>query len=76
MTNPRNILNKIKWSDDYDFSKIEIWYIHRGAPNDTKIIKGENILEIEKTFIKTKSAMVPLHRIFKIKYMNKTFFIR
>ena len=76
MTNTRNILNKIKWSKDYDFSKIEIWYIHRGAPNDTKIIKGEDILKIDKTFIKTNSVMIPLHRIFKIKYMGKTIFDR
>lgn len=74
--NPRDILNKIKWDKDYDFNFIQIWYVHRGAPNNTKIITGKDVLEIQKTFIKTVSAMIPMHRIIKIKYNEKTLFER
>lgn len=74
--NPRDILNKIKWDDTYNFNLIKIWYLHRGAPNNTKIITGKDVLEIQKTFIKTVSAMIPMHRIFKIKYNEKTLFKR
>lgn len=74
--NPRDILNKIKWYKNYDFNLIEIWYIHRGAQNNTKIIKGKDVLEIQKTFIKTNSAFIPMHRIFKIKYNKKIIFNR
>ncbi len=74
--NPRDILNKIKWDNNYDFNLIEIWYIHRGTQNNTKIITGKNVLEIQKTFIKTVSALIPMHRIFKIKYNKKTIFNR
>jgi len=76
MTNPRDILNKLKWKEDYDINQAEIWFIHRGAPNDTKIISGEDILKLEKSFMKTRTAMIPYHRIFKIKYNKKTLFKR
>lgn len=76
MTNPRELLNELKWHEKYDLDEAEIWYIHRGAPNDTMIISGKDILDLEKSFMKTKSAMIPYHRIFKIMYKNKLIFER
>ena len=76
MTNPRDILNEFKWREKYDLNETEIWYVHRGAPNDTRIIYGKNILKLEKSFMKTNSAMIPYHRIFKIIYKDKVIFER
>ena len=76
MTNPRDILNELKWKNDLDLDKAEIWYVHRGAPNDTKIITGKDILNLEKSFMKTTSAMIPYHRIFKIVYDDEVIFKR
>ena len=76
MTNPRDILNELKWKQDYDFNQAEIWYIHRGAPNDTKIMSGKDIIKLNKSFIQTSNAMIPYHRIFKILYEKKVIFER
>ena len=76
MANPREILNKIKWKNGCDLTKTEIWYVHRGAPNDTKIITGKDIIKLEKSFMKTINAMIPYHRIFKIKYDDEFIFVR
>jgi len=76
MSNPKEILNEFKWSSSYSLDKVEIWYIHRGAPNDTKIISAINVLKFEKSFMKTKSSMIPYHRIFKIIYDKKVVFKR
>ena len=76
MANPRDILNELKWREDLNLDEAEIWYIHRGAPNDTKIISGKDILKLEKSFMKTTSAMIPYHRIFKIIYAGKIIFKR
>jgi len=76
MTNPKDILNELKWHDDFDLKLAGIWYIHRGAPNDTMIISGKDISGLEKSFMKTKTAMIPYHRIFKITYSEKTIFER
>ena len=73
-SNLRDILNEIKWTKD--LGKIEIWYIHRGAPNDTRILHGKDIVNIGKSFIDTASASIPYHRIFKIVYEEKIVFER
>jgi len=76
MVNPRDILNELKWKQDFELNKAEIWFVHRGASNDTKIITGKDIEKLEKSFMKTKTAMIPYHRIFKIIYEKKTIFDR
>jgi len=76
MTNSRLILNEIKWKKETNIELVEIWYVHRGAPNDTKIISGKDIIKLGKSFMQTKSAMIPYHRIFTIKYDKKTIFRR
>jgi uncharacterized protein (UPF0248 family) len=74
--NPRDILNELKWKEGFFLEKAEIWYVHRGAPNDTKIISGKDVLIIEKSFMQTTSALIPFHRIFKIVYDGKVIFER
>lgn len=59
-----------------ELSNAEIWYVHRGAKNDTKIIKGSEIKEIERSFIELDEAMIPYHRIFKIVYEDKVIYYR
>ena len=76
MTNPIDILNELKWKQDYDLNQAEIWYIHRGAPNDTKIMSGKDIIRLDKSFIQTSTAMIPYHRVFKILYEKKVIFER
>ena len=70
----RDILNEIKWTKDLE--KAEIWYVHRGAPNDTKIISGKDIVTIGKSFFDTATVSIPYHRIFKIVYDGKIVFER
>ena len=74
--NPRIILNELRWHDSYSLDDAEIWYVHRGAPNDTKIISGRDIIDLERSFFKIDSSMIPYHRIFKIVYKDKVIFKR
>ncbi|MEW6069292.1 MAG: RNA repair domain-containing protein [Candidatus Thermoplasmatota archaeon] len=60
-------MSKFKWTGK-DFSKVEIWYLHRGAKNDTKIISGSEILQLGKSFFELSEASIPYHRIRKIFY--------
>jgi len=76
MTNPRDVLNELKWREKYDLKDAEIWYIHRGVPNDTMIISGKEILKLERSFMETTNAMIPYHRIFKIIYKEEVIFKR
>ena len=69
--NPRLILNRIKWAKKFDLNKIIIFYLHRGALENTKIIYGKDIKLIGKSFIETFNSNIPYHRIIKIEYDNK-----
>ncbi len=73
---PKVILNELKWKQDSDLEKAEIWYVHRGAQNDTKIISGKEIVSLGKSFMQTTTAMIPYHRIFKIICTGEVIFKR
>jgi uncharacterized protein len=60
----RTILNEIKWTKD--LHKTELWYIHRGAPNNMKMISGDEIISVGRWFLETPTATIPYHRIITI----------
>ena len=72
----RDLLNEIRWRDKFDFENVEVWFVHRGFPDDTKIIYGKDISSIGISFLETTSGMIPFHRIFKIIYNGETIFKR
>ena len=70
----KEILNEIKWTKD--INKVQLWYTHRGAINDTRILSGKDIVRIEKSSLDTITATIPYHRVFKIVYDGKIVFER
>ena len=75
---PRLILNEIKWR--FDLDKCEVYYIHRGAPGDTRTIKGSAIRTIDRSFLILEGDIhevyIPYHRISRIDYEGRTVFMR
>ena len=76
MNRIRDILNEIKWRKQYNSDDLRIWYVHRGAPNDIKVISGSEVTSIQKTFLEIEDAMIPHHRIMKIMYNDIILFDR
>ncbi len=72
----RDILNEIKWRYSPELEGVEIWYLHRGAPGDTKIIGGNEVLKIGRDAIETGSATIPYHRIRRIIFNGNIVFDR
>ncbi|MFA5103503.1 MAG: DUF504 domain-containing protein [Candidatus Thermoplasmatota archaeon] len=70
----RDVLNKIKWTKDLD--KVTVWYVHRGAVQNTKVLSGDEITRIGRSFLETATATIPYHRIIKIFYGEKIVFDR
>ena len=63
---PRDILNEIKWKG-LDIEHCTIYYIHRGAPGDTKVIGFSSLRTIGRSFFETTSGTsIPYHRILRI----------
>jgi len=74
--NIREILNMLKWKEGFDFDKVEIWYIDRGAPGDVGVIRGEDVERIGRSFIHTKRKSIPFHRVLRILHDGKEIFSR
>jgi uncharacterized protein (UPF0248 family) len=75
---PRDVLNEIRWR--FDLRGCRVYYIHRGAPGDTKIAEGSAIKSIDRAFLvlagDAQDAYIPYHRIFRIEYNNRIIFDR
>jgi len=76
---PRLILNEIKWKG-YDLGKCRIYYIHRGAPDDTRVVGGDVIKDIDRGFMILEGIVqdvhIPYHRIFRIEFENQVIYER
>jgi uncharacterized protein (UPF0248 family) len=75
---PRDILNEVKWKGCYDLSKCTICYINRGSPDDTAVVEGKQIIEIDKGFLILEGdpyeRYIPYHRIIRIEYEDTVIF--
>ncbi len=74
--NVRETLNYLKWGEKCDFSGVEVEYIHRGVPGDTKIIRGDEIKEIGRSFMILAEASIPHHRVIRITRRGEVIFQR
>ena len=65
-------LNELKWNGKLGECSRSI--IHRGAPGDRKIINGEHVTELKKSYFIYESSgresTIPLHRVLEIKTGN------
>jgi len=72
--NSRDLLNKMKWHDDYDFSRVRIYYTSRGSIGDILSVSGSEVRKLEKYFFVTEEGVIPYHRITKIEYGEEVVF--
>lgn len=74
---PRALLNEIKWTGR-DLSECKIYYINRGSPNDTAVVEGSQIKEIDKGFLILEGipyeTYIPYHRIIRMEYEDQIIF--
>ena len=74
MVYPRETLNRLKWDSAESLEEAVITYVNRGAPDDVTIIRGSEILELEKWCFVTRDASIPYHRVVRIEYRGETVF--
>ena len=76
MVYPREVLNRLRWTEGESLAEAVIWYVHRGAPGDVMKITGERIVSLGKGFFDTDEATIPYHRILRIDCRGSTLFQR
>ena len=66
----KDLLNKLKWHPEYEFSKVKLVYISR--PEGEIELRGDEISEIGNKFLILKNGnYIPLHRIIRIYYKDE-----
>lgn len=77
MHGPREVLNELKWREGRDLSEATIWYVHRGAPGDARVVRGDAVEALGPSFMQVRApdaratgghASIPYHRVFRIDY--------
>lgn len=75
---PRDLFNEIKWR--FDLRRCRVYYIHRGAPGDIKIVEGSAIKNIDRSFLVLEGVVedvcIPYHRIARIEFDDNVIFER
>ena len=66
------ILLRLYHDPNYDFSKVGVDYIDRGAPGDRSTVYGNKIMQVGSGGMEIRSGFeakhIPFHRILKISY--------
>ena len=74
MPTPRDVLNELKWRRAA-LDEAIVYYVHRGAPDDTAIVSGDRIINLHHSWMELPgpqgSVMIPYHRIFRIERDGK-----
>jgi len=76
MVYPRDVLNRLRWTQGESLADAVIWYVHRGAPGDVMRLNGSAITELGRGFFVTDQATIPYHRILRIDYRGRTLFLK
>lgn len=67
----REMLNKLRWHPEYDFSRVKVVYLDRFQ--GFLEFSGEEVEEIGHKFVYLKSGTaIPQHRIVEIKYGSES----
>ena len=73
MPYPREVLNRLRWSGG-GLEGVLVTYAHRGAPGDVVTVRGEDIMELGRSFFRTERSSVPYHRILRIERRGEVVF--
>lgn len=72
---PREVLNKLKWGGEDELQRAKVTILHRGGPNDKRVIEGSDILELGRGFMRVASpegeVEIPYHRVLCIEVRGR-----
>ncbi len=76
MRTSHSILLRLYHDPQYEFGKVSVEYVDRGAPGDRSAATGECIKNLDQGGMEIESDMktkfIPYHRIRRISYGGKT----
>jgi uncharacterized protein len=72
MRTSHSLLLRLYHDPNYEFIKVSVDYIDRGAPGDRSTVYGDKIMQLDSRGMEIRSGFeakhIPFHRVLKISY--------
>ncbi len=72
----REALNELRWREPGRFSDAVLWYADRARPEGYRLIRGSEIIDLERRYFTTAGARLPFYKILRIECVGEILFIR
>ena len=80
MRTSHTLLLRLRYDPRFEFSKIRVEFINRGAAGDRSEIHGDSIIKLEAFGMEIESeqgsTLIPYHRIRRITYKGSTMWMK
>jgi len=70
----REILNELRWREPNRLADARVFYRDRTRPEGYRLIRGSEILELERRYFTTRTARLPYYKIEKIECAGEALF--
>jgi uncharacterized protein (UPF0248 family) len=72
----REVLNELRWREPRRLEDAVLWYRDRTRPEGHRVIRGSEIVDLERRYFATKNARLPYYRIERIEGNGEILFQR
>jgi len=72
----RDILNELRWREPGRLADAVLWYRDRARPEGLALIRGSEIVDLERRYFTTARARLPYYKIERIECSGETLFDR
>lgn len=72
----REVLNALRWRGDRDLGKATIEYADRTRRAGVRVLRGGEIVDLERRYFTTATARLPYYKVLRITYGDEVLFER
>src|SRR2546428_4432798 len=72
----RDILNELRWREPGRLADAVLWYRDRSRPEGVALIRGSEIVDLERRYFTTARARLPYYKVGPIEGSGETLFDR
>ncbi len=72
----RAVLNELRWREPARLLDAVLWYVDRTRPGGYRLIRGSEVVDLERRYFTTAGARLPYYKIVRIECGEDVLFIR
>ncbi len=76
MTTAREVLNELRWRKGNRLADAMLWYRDRVRPEGHRLIRGSEIVDLERRYFSTATGRLPYYKVERIEVAGEVVFER